>query len=97
MSFRPGPGGQQAEVPMWALENLKLWIRGDYSPGSHPSMLSVLRSYGAYHGVRLVTEITSNDLAGWKTSRMRSRAAGATIAREVSVLRELFEGWSRRA
>ena len=74
-----------------ATERHGVWVRGNYAPGSIPSMLSVLRSYAGYDGDRLVTEITSSDLAEWKSSRQRAGAAGATIAREVSVIRGFFE------
>lgn len=74
-----------------AVERYSIWIKGNYSPGSLPSMLSTLKRYAAQHGDRHVTEITSNDLAAWKTGRMKSGAAGATIAREVSVIRGFYE------
>lgn len=74
-----------------AIERYSIWTKGNYSPGSLPSMLSALRRYGRLHGQRLVTEITSNDLAEWKSSRMSDGAAGATIAREVSIVRGFYE------
>lgn len=74
-----------------ATERYAIWISGNYSNGSIPSMTSALRRFGKRFGDRLVTEITSGDLAEWKARRADEGAAGATIAREVSVIRAFFE------
>lgn len=74
-----------------AIERYGIWIRGNYSNGSVPSMTSALRRFAKQLGECLVTEISSGDLAGWKAHRLEDGAAGATIAREVSVVRGLFE------
>jgi integrase len=87
MPLRPGKPITVAK----ATERYATWIRGNYAKGSLPSMLSVLRRFGDLFDGGLVTEITSGRLAEWKADRMRDGAAGATIAREVSVIRGFFE------
>lgn len=54
-------------------------------------MLSTLRRFGELFDGALVTQLTSGGLAEWKADRMRAGAAGATIAREVSIIRGFFE------
>lgn len=87
MPLRPGKPITVAR----ATERYATWIRGNYAMGSLPSMLSVLRRFGELFDGTLVTEVTSGRLAEWKAGRMRDGAAGATIAREVSVIRAFFE------
>lgn len=74
-----------------AVERYTVWLKGNFSPGSVPSMVSALRRFGEHFGSRLVTEMGSGDLAEWKCTRAGAGAAGATIAREVSVIRGFFE------